>query len=103
MRDRDSSPGTSEIAAPLAPRNVLSRAVCIGKQTESEPEQTDLGVGSKWAKAPRAGVIPARCQHVVIGTAGLFYNPAAKPILQRSKLEEGERGGQKSLMLHFFW
>lgn len=48
-----------------------------------------------------AGVISARCQHVVIGTAGLFYNPAVEPILQRSSLEGGERGGQKGALLHF--
>lgn len=48
-----------------------------------------------------AGVISAHCQHVVIGTAGLFYNPAVEPILQRSSLEGGERGGQKGGLLHF--
>lgn len=48
-----------------------------------------------------SGVIAAQCQHVVIGTAGLFYNPAVEPILQRSSLEGGERGGQKGAILHF--
>lgn len=46
-----------------------------------------------------AGVTSARCQHVVIGTAGLFYNPAVAPILPTSSLEGGERGGQKGALL----
>lgn len=48
-----------------------------------------------------AGVISAQCQHVVIGTAGLFYNPAVEPILQRSSLEGREGAGRRERLLHF--
>lgn len=94
--------GISGIVAPPAPpafRNVLGRAACIEKQMLPKPKQSWVLVVN--GPTLRAGVISARCQHVVIGTAGLFYNPAVEPILQRSSLEGGERGRQKAALLYF--
>lgn len=94
--------GISGIVAPPAPpafRNVLGRAARIEKQMLPKPKQSWVLVVN--GPTLRAGVISAHCQHVVIGTAGLFYNPAVEPILQRSSLEGGEGGRQKAALLYF--